>query len=197
MKNDFIIDSLDVHSPFLIRDYLYNELLPVFKKNRPVIFLCIGSDRSTGDSLGPLIGDKLKFMAQKEIYIYGTLENPVHAENLEKILNQITNQFKNPFIVSIDACLGSIQNVGKIYIQKNPLSPGKALYKNLPSVGNLSILGVVNISGNIEFMILQNTRLYTVMTLAEIILIGINHCILKAFGARKKTINTEIENIFF
>ena len=25
-----------------------------------VIFLCIGTDRSTGDSLGPLIGHKLK-----------------------------------------------------------------------------------------------------------------------------------------
>ena len=196
MKNNFAIDSSDIHSPFLIRDYLYNELLPVFKKNRPIIFLCIGSDRSTGDSLGPLIGDKLKFIIQKNIYIYGTLENPVHAENLKKILNEINSQFKDPFIIAIDACLGNIQSVGKIYIQKKCLTPGKALSKDLPKIGDLSILGIVNISGNLEFMILQNTRLYTVMTLAETISIGINHCILKAFGAKKRTVNNEIENIF-
>lgn len=196
MKNHFTIDSSDMHSPFLIRDYLYNELLPIFKKNRPIIFLCIGSDRSTGDSLGPLIGEKIKLIVQKEIYVYGTLENPVHAENLENIINKINKNFKNPFIIAIDACLGTLQNVGKIYIQKKSLTPGKALSKNLPEVGDLSIIGIVNISGNLEFMILQNTRLYTVMTLAEIISRGINHCILKAFGAKKRNVNNQIENIF-
>ena len=30
-----------------------------------VVILCIGTDRSTGDSLGPLIGYKLKEMQQK------------------------------------------------------------------------------------------------------------------------------------
>ena len=29
------------------------------KKHQPIIILCIGTDRSTGDSLGPLVGSFL------------------------------------------------------------------------------------------------------------------------------------------
>ena len=54
--------------------------------------------------------------------------------------------------------------------------------KNLPAVGNMSITGIVNISGGFEFMVLQNTRLYTVMTLADSISNGIYHFILKVTG---------------
>src|SRR5690606_37655279 len=32
------------------------SILPANIKNRPIVFICIGTDRSTGDSLGPLIG---------------------------------------------------------------------------------------------------------------------------------------------
>ena len=34
-------------------------LLPI-GKNQPIVFVCIGTDRSTGDSLGPLVGTLLK-----------------------------------------------------------------------------------------------------------------------------------------
>ena len=60
MKNNLYIDALNSKSPFIIRDYLYDELSPILKENRPIIFVCIGTDRSTGDSLGPLVGEKLK-----------------------------------------------------------------------------------------------------------------------------------------
>ena len=53
MNTDFYIDSLSPNSYENIRDYLYNELKPIIKDKRPIIFLCIGTDRSTGDSLGP------------------------------------------------------------------------------------------------------------------------------------------------
>ena len=57
----------------------YNQYL---HQNRPIIFVCIGTDRSTGDSLGPLVGYKLKYLSKNNIYIYGTLENPIHAKNM-------------------------------------------------------------------------------------------------------------------
>lgn len=80
MNTDFYIDSLSPNSYENIRDYLYNELKPIVKSKRPIIFLCIGTDRCTGDSLGPLIGHKLKFLKRKNFYIYGTLENPIHSK---------------------------------------------------------------------------------------------------------------------
>ena len=47
----------------------------------------------------------------------------------------------------------------------------------MPAVGDLSITGVVNISGNLEFIVLQNTRLFTVMSLADCITDGIKKCL--------------------
>ncbi|GIM28970.1 spore protease YyaC [Clostridium polyendosporum] len=195
MGYSFITDATDTNSPFLIRDYLYKELSPILKQHRPIIFICIGTDRSTGDSLGPLVGEKLKYMLRHDVFVYGNLENPVHAKNLDEVLNDIRSKFNNPFIIAIDACLSDIQNVGKIFIEKKPLFPGMAVHKNLPPVGHLSIVGVVNISGNLEFMVLQNTRLYTVMTIADAISRGIYHCILKTVGGKKNLLDNQIEGI--
>ena len=182
MNSYFSIDSTTPYAYEKIRDYLYKELKPILEKNRPVIFLCIGSDRSTGDSLGPLIGYKLRYLKRENIHIYGSLSSPVHSKNLNDILDKINENVKDPYIVGIDACLGRFQNVGKIFIDKKPLQPGLAMNKNLPAVGNMSITGIVNISGSFEFMVLQNTRLYTVMTLADSISNGIYHFILKVTG---------------
>lgn len=187
MNSNIYIDSTKPNSYVDIRDYLWSFLKPIVKCKRPIIFLCIGTDRSTGDSLGPLIGHKLKFLKRKNFYIYGTLENPVHSKNIETIISRINENFENPYIVAIDACLGSFQNIGKVIIKNEPLIPGSALNKNLPSVGNMSITGIVNISGNFEYMVLQNTRLYTVMELADSISNGIYHFILKSVGGKKSS----------
>lgn len=186
-----IIDSSSKNSISILRDSLSRALLPVVKSGRSVVFLCIGTDRSTGDCLGPLVGEKLKFLARTNICLFGNLEKPVHAKNLNAVIEEINVSFDDPFIVAVDACLGSIQNVGKVVIEEKPVSPGSALNKNLPQIGNISITGIVNISGNMEFMILQNTRLYTVMLLAEVISSGIYHCILKTFGSKENSMILE------
>ena len=89
------------------------------------------------------------------------------------IISKIKSTFKNPYIVAIDSCLGSINNIGKVFIDKAPIFPGLAVNKNLPPIGDLSITGIVNIASNYEFLILQNTRLFTVMSLADCITNGI------------------------
>ncbi|MBX5465785.1 MAG: DUF1256 domain-containing protein, partial [Clostridia bacterium] len=38
---------------------LREVLRPFVEAGRPLLFLCIGSDRSTGDALGPLVGSRL------------------------------------------------------------------------------------------------------------------------------------------
>lgn len=196
MCEDFCVSSTDPKASFKIRDYLCVELSEAIKDNRPIVFLCIGSDRSTGDSLGPLVGDKINFLNQNNIFIYGTLENTVHASNLKETLKFIKSKHKKPFIVAIDACLGIVDRVGCVIIEKKPLKPGKALKKDLPEVGDLRILGIVNILGSLEFMVLQNTRLYTVMLLAKTISSGIHHCILKSKGFKKNILESTLENIF-
>lgn len=153
---------------------LYN---PVF----PLIILCIGTDRSTGDSLGPLIGTKLSAEKTKEIHIFGTLDEPVHAVNLPETIEHIYQNYQNPFILAIDACLGRTESVGYISVKEGSLQPGTGVNKELPSVGDLQIIGIVNVGGFMEYMVLQNTRLSLVMKMANIISEGINQEVKKFF----------------
>ncbi|MBP2651253.1 MAG: sporulation protein YyaC [Firmicutes bacterium] len=133
-----------------------------------IIVLCIGTDRSTGDALGPLTGSKLQSI-QQHPFIYGTLDNPVHATNLEETLAAINSAFTNPFIIAIDACLGKLENVGCISIGVGPLKPGAAVNKSLPAVGDVYITGIVNVGGFMEHLVLQSTRLNLVVRMSEII----------------------------
>lgn len=188
-----IIDTSMPKNITILRDMLCNEFYYAFKKNREIVIICIGTDRSTGDCLGPLVGEKLKFLIRGKVSLFGNLETPVHAKNLQETIDMINSKYKNPYIIAIDACLGSIQNIGKIIVDNKPVRPGSAVNKNLPPIGDLSITGVVNISGAMEFMVLQNTRLYTVMNLADYISKGIYHSIIKTVGSKKNSFN--IENI--
>ncbi|WP_373897219.1 spore protease YyaC [Haloimpatiens sp. FM7315] len=192
MNNKQVLDSTDINCIFKLRDVLSQKIINALNLNKEIVILCIGTDRSTGDSLGPLVGEKLKFLVRNNLYIYGNLGNPVHAKNLCSVLKTINSELKNPFIIAIDACLGSLHNVGSIIIEEGPLSPGAAMDKDLPLVGNISIKGIVNISGTLEFLVLQNTRLNTVMQIADIISKGLYHSILKTLGGpsiAKKTQN--------
>ena len=56
---------------------------------RELVFLCIGSDRITGDSLGPLIGYQLSPYCSRIFHVYGTLDDPVHALNLPDRISYI------------------------------------------------------------------------------------------------------------
>ena len=142
----------------------------------PVIVLCIGTDRSTGDCLGPLVGYKLSAVHSNNPFIvYGTLDEPVHAKNLGKTLERIGKQHADPFIVAVDASLGAVERIGHITIAKGPLFPGAGVKKMLPCVGDMHVSGIVNFGGFMEYLILQNTRLSLIMKMANIISSGIYH----------------------
>ncbi|OBR92207.1 MULTISPECIES: spore protease YyaC [Clostridium] len=187
MIKKLTLDSTSRNSVYTLRDKISDEIYPVVKSGRTIVILCIGTDRSTGDSLGPIVGDKLKFLMRNRVELYGNLQYPVHAKNLKDIITEINSKYNKPFIIAIDACLGTIQDVGKIIIETKPLTPGSAMKKSLPQVGDLSITGIVNICGAMEFMVLQNTRLFTVMQLADTISKGLYHSILKTIGGKKNT----------
>lgn len=77
-------------------------------------------------------------------------------------------------MIAIDACLGRFKSVGAITVAKGPVRPGAGVNKQLPPVGDLHITGVVNVSGFMEFFVLQNTRLHLVMNMAKAIANGID-----------------------
>ncbi|MGG3466939.1 spore protease YyaC [Neobacillus pocheonensis] len=139
------------------------------KTNKEVIILCVGSDRSTGDSLGPIVGSMLKEI-NFPLPVYGTLEEPVHALNIHKILKNVKEIHHEPFIIGIDACLGEPAQIGSILFKKGPFFPGAALNKVLPGVGDYHLKAIVNcLDSYSPVQSLNSTRLYTVMKLSEIL----------------------------
>lgn len=145
-----------------------NEFVKELKqitKDKKILFACIGTDRSTGDALGCLVGTHLEELGYNVI---GTINEPLHATNLaERMAGE--KQKGYDLIIGIDACLGKMTSVGNIYLEDRPLKPGKGVGKDLPEVGDYNIKGVVNVSGYMEFMVLQNTRLSVVMQMANVI----------------------------
>jgi putative sporulation protein YyaC len=139
---------------------------------KPIVIVCIGTDRSTGDCLGPLVGFNIK-NELSHFHLYGTLKDPVHAVNLEETLTFIKEKHRNPFIIAIDACLGRFKSVGYIQVAEGAIKPGAGVNKDLPAVGDMHITGIVNVSGFMEFLVLQNTRLHLVMNMATIISKGL------------------------
>lgn len=150
----------------MIHDNLYNY--------SPVI-LCIGTDRATGDCLGPLVGEQL--LAYDENFkTFGCLKDPVHALNLKQTINTIYHTIQKPYIIAVDAALGDISHIGYITVSNCPIAPGKGVNKKLPAIGDISITGIVNVSGQ-NANLLQSTRLYTVMQLANCIASALKYAI--------------------
>jgi putative sporulation protein YyaC len=134
-----------------------------------IVILCIGTDRSTGDALGPLVGTNLKKMYPPGVHIFGTIDEPVHAVNLKETIERIEKQHPQALVMAIDACLGQFSSVGNITIAHGPVKPGAGVKKDLPEVGTFHITGIVNIGGFMEYFVLQNTRLSIVMKMADTI----------------------------
>lgn len=141
--------------------------------NQPWVVICVGSDRSTGDALGPLVGDKVARANPPGVLVFGTLERPVHATNLEDVLRTIRHELPPFPVLAVDACLGQAENVGHISLRTGSLRPGTGVNKQLPPVGDLHVVGVVNVGGFMEYFVLQNTRLNLVMRMANVISEGL------------------------
>ena len=137
---------------------------------RPIAFACIGTDRSTGDALGPLVGQRLLKLGFDRDAVIGTLEDPLHALNLEERLLPLTVPAGGPLIVAVNAALGPMGNVGAVNLRRGGLLPGQGVGKTLPRIGELAVTATVNVqAGALDVQVLQSTRLFLVQQLAELI----------------------------
>ena len=170
----FYVNSQESNSPEESAFLLNKCILHHPARWSELIFLCIGSDRVTGDCLGPYVGYQLfEHLDAHGIYIYGTLKEPVHALNLEKISRQIKLLHPDGLVIAVDASLGQKKHLGYVTIANGALYPGAGVQKELPPVGDIHITGIVNIAGMLEQLTLQTTRLSTVISLADTITQGI------------------------
>lgn len=148
-----------------------NKLSEYMKKflSDNTLILCIGTDRCIGDALGPLVGTLLKDNNFR-LPVIGTLDDPAHAVNLESKMQYINKFYEDYFVIAVDACLGYSDYIGDIQVKLGPVSPGKGVGKNLPKVGDISIIGVVDSMDNSDmFAFNSSTRLGFIMQMAKVI----------------------------
>gem|GEM_PF-81538 len=178
-EDDLLLKKISYYhpdSPYALMKF-QNDLLHYLKikhkKNQPLVIVCIGTDRATGDCLGPLVGQAL--LPSPQYSVFGTLKEPIHAKNLNQTFKEIYSVCQNPFIIAVDSCLGYAQHVGCITLSPLPLLPGRGVSKQLPPIGQLSITGIVNVFSDSvsNESVIQNTRLHTVIKLADFITNGI------------------------
>ncbi len=180
---------------------LYNALAPegiclALKKmlaanNANPVILCIGSDLSVGDSLGPVTGTKLKEKLKNlNCYIYGTLAKPITAHEV-KYMNEFLRQtHPSSPIIAVDAAVGLAGDIGLIRLAKGAIKPGSGANKKLAKVGDISVMGIVAEHSVFNYSLFSATRLNIIYKMAEIISEGICSYILENINSRIQNVDT-------
>ena len=151
-------------------------------QSRPPVVVCVGSDLAIGDSLGPIVGSMLKFKTQGlNVFLYGTLAAPVTAKEIRYVRTFLKETHPDRQVIAIDAAVGDEGDIGLIKINDTPLMPGAGANKQLGSLGDISIMGVVAEKSLTNYGLLNTTRLNLVYAMAEIISDGLaallwEHC---------------------
>lgn len=150
-----------------------------------LVFLCIGSDRITGDSLGPLVGGELFRRRPSGFYVYGTPEHPVHALNLVEHLADLSLWHPSSLVIAVDASLGCPRHQQHISVGRGSIRPGAGAGKTLPDVGDIFITGIVSSFEKNSHRELQAVDFSGILRLAAVISQGILAASAKVLRERK------------
>ena len=151
----------------------------------PVI-LCIGSDLSVGDSLGPVTGTKLKEkLAGVNCFVYGTLSKPVTAHEVKYMNDFLKLTHPACPVIAVDAAVGLAGDIGLIKVAKRAIKPGSGANKKLSKVGDVSIMGIVAERSVFNYSLFSATRLNIIYKMADIISEGIANFIIQSIKQRE------------
>ncbi|WP_164985177.1 spore protease YyaC [Ammoniphilus sp. CFH 90114] len=166
----------------------FAEVIPSQLNRDDVVFFCIGTNRVSGDCFGPLVGSYLKSNGYKNVY--GTIHDPIDAKNITKKWNEIP---KGKFVIAIDAALGTFSYIESFAVFSGPLRPGAGIGKDLPGVGDIGILGVVNLKDwKSDSQILSQTSLSLVIPMV----ITLSSALMKRFPIpQQRTVNVFEEDV--
>lgn len=174
MLTDTSLTDLSHHTAIRLKRILTEHLRPVIA--RPILIVCLGTDRSTGDSFGPFTGSLLHSLTSYP-YIYGTLSHPIHRQNYFDKMTALHHRFPHGYIIAIDASLGKSDDIGHIRIREGSIRPAGAFSKELPPIGNLAVTGIVGASGIHDYQTLQSARLSLILSMASQLAETLSHAL--------------------
>ncbi|MGN0806568.1 MAG: spore protease YyaC [Candidatus Coproplasma sp.] len=164
---------------------LYNSLAPggvftvlnklIRNEGKVPVIVCVGSDLSVGDSLGPVTGTRLsEKLKGLNVYVYGTLAKPITAHEVKYMSSFLQNTHPGCPVIAIDAAVGVAGDIGLIKIANRPLAPGSGANKRLNKIGDVSVLGIVAEKSLFNYSLFSATRLNVVYKMADIIAEGVS-----------------------
>lgn len=147
-------------------------------KNKMIIFLCIGTNKVIGDSLGPIVGTNLQKMLKdnKKIKVFGNINNPINALNVKENIEYINKRYIDKYIIVIDSAVSDKDLIGEIFITKNKTILGKGIDNKISEIGDISIKCSVSNNqdnGIKNFEALQKVPKEFISNLADIVSLGI------------------------
>lgn len=184
---------------------LYNSLAPggvclALKKVVPTggdapVILCIGSDLSVGDSLGPVTGTKLKrLLAGLNCFVYGTLSKPITAHEVKYMNDFLKFTHPNSPVIAVDAAVGLAGDIGLIKIARRGLKPGSGANKKLQKVGDISIMGIIAEQSVFNYSLFSATRLNVIYKMSDIIAEGITSFVLDYLQNSQRDVASDFLN---
>ena len=153
-----------------------NNLFDLKEGYSNIIFLCIGTSKIIGDSIGPIIGNRLKDVENEIVQVYGTTENMVNFVNAKDIIESVYSSYEKPYIITIDSTLSNSRDKGEIVLGKGYIKIGKALEKSICFYSNINIKCIVGRSYNQmqkNLQELNNVKLPDIVNMASIITCGV------------------------
>ncbi len=195
LKDSIYINMKEKYSQFELSNTLYKMVENIQKPYEQIAVVCIGTDRSTGDSYGPLVGHMLSKYTMYAFDLYGTLSEPVHALTLGKTIDQLDQE--NTLIIALDSSVGYSSYVGQIGLKYGPIRPGSGVGKSLPSIGDIAVSGIVAISGFAPLVMLQSAPLGMVYLMAEKTANAISYVLYKRqMKQQQPDLNEEYQSLY-
>ncbi len=153
------------------------------QKFSDVVILCVGTNKLIGDSIGPVVGQKLKEEKMKEkICVYGDLKESINFKNAKTVIENVFKTYQKPFIITIDSALGTQTMISKIVVNKGIIRIGKSLGRSICYPSHITIKGVVGENKNTyedNIKILNEVEPELIWNLSDIMVDGIKQGINK------------------
>ncbi len=122
---------------------LEERILRIGTEYSNLIFLCVGTNGVVGDSIGPMIGSKIKQFENDYLKVYGTLDDTLNFSNAKNIIEKVYEFYSKPYLVTIDAALSNRTRFGDIIVGSGFIKIGKALEKSICFYSDVTIKCVV------------------------------------------------------
>lgn len=126
----------------MINKHILRVLKAIVPSDKEIVIANIGTDRELFDSVAPLVGTMLREV-DTDYTVYGHMENPITALNVESWGKFIHEKHEDDFIIGVDACISKSKTIGDTYIRLEGVKPGSGVGKTLPRIGDVAILGVI------------------------------------------------------